>query len=60
MFSFQQNQKTRGQNRFYREAGGWEGDVTQTMNTYVSKCKNDTIKKKKFSEELLKPRASVF
>jgi hypothetical protein len=53
MFSLQQNQRTRGQNRFCPEAGvGWGGgagekegerEVAQTMYTHVSKCKNDKI-----------------
>jgi hypothetical protein len=38
MFSLQQNQRTRGQNRFCPEVGG---KVAQTMYTYVSKCKNE-------------------
>jgi hypothetical protein len=40
-FSLQQNQRTRGWNRFCLEA--W-GEVAQTMYTHVSKCKNDKIK----------------
>jgi hypothetical protein len=49
MFSFQQNQRAREQNKFCLEAG-WGGvgeQVTQTMYTHVSKCKNDKIKEKK-------------
>jgi hypothetical protein len=44
MLSLQQNWRTRGQNRFFLEAGGWwkrSGEVTQTRYTHVSKCKND-------------------
>jgi hypothetical protein len=43
--SLPQNQRTRGQNSFYPEAGDkmWEvvkkGEVAQTMYTHVSKCK---------------------
>jgi hypothetical protein len=45
MLSPQQNQRTRGGNRFCPEAGvGWE--VAQTMYAYVSKCKNDKLKEK--------------
>jgi 3-methyladenine DNA glycosylase Mpg len=44
MFSLQQNQRTRGQNRFCLEVG--QGKVAQTMYIHVSKCKNDKIKKK--------------
>jgi hypothetical protein len=40
-FFLQQNQRIRGQNRFYPE--GW-GKVAKTMYTHVSKCKNDKIK----------------
>jgi hypothetical protein len=47
-FSLQQNQRTGGRNRFCLEVGGGGGrDVAQTMYTYVSKCKNDKIFKKK-------------
>jgi hypothetical protein len=42
MFSLQQNQKPRGQNRFCQEAG-W-GGCAPTMYTHVSKAKNDKIK----------------
>jgi hypothetical protein len=45
MLFHQQNQRTRGWNRFCQEAMG--GEVTQIMYTHVSKCKNDTIKLKK-------------
>jgi hypothetical protein len=38
------NKRTRGQSKFSLEG---EGEVTQTMYTNVSKCKNDKIKKKK-------------
>jgi hypothetical protein len=48
MFSLQQNQRTRGQNRFCLE-GGWE-EVAQTMCTFVSKCKNGKIKKRRKKE----------
>jgi hypothetical protein len=37
-------EKTRGRNRFCPEVGVEVG-VAQTMYTYVSKCKNDKIKK---------------
>jgi hypothetical protein len=52
MFSCQQNQRRRGQNRFYLEAGGHgvgrqRGEVAQTICTHVSKYKNDEIKEKK-------------
>jgi hypothetical protein len=41
LFSLQQNWRTRGQNRFYLEVwGSGSGDVAQTMNIHVSKCKN--------------------
>jgi hypothetical protein len=43
MFSLQQNQRTRGQNRFCPEEGG-VGEVDQTMYIHVSKCKNNKIK----------------
>jgi hypothetical protein len=45
MSSLQQNQRTRGQNRFCPEAGmgSMGGVVAQTMYTHVSKCKNDKI-----------------
>jgi hypothetical protein len=36
MFCLQQNQRARGQNRFYPEAGGRGSG--QTMYTHVSKC----------------------
>jgi hypothetical protein len=41
MFSLQQNQRTRGFNRFFPERRGVGGEVAQTMYTYVSKCKNE-------------------
>jgi hypothetical protein len=46
MLSLQQNQRTRGQNRFCLEVGWVEGrgEVVLTMYTHVSKCKNDNIK----------------
>jgi hypothetical protein len=44
MFSLQQNQRTRGQNRFCLEVGR-DGEIAQTMYIHVSKCKNDKIKK---------------
>jgi hypothetical protein len=50
MFSLQQNQRTRGQNRFCPHLRG-EG---QTMYTYVSKCKNDKIKFKKYKNNVFK------
>jgi hypothetical protein len=65
MFSFQQNQRTRGPNRFCPEAGG--GDVEgmgpkQHMHTPLSKCKNDKIKQKtepKINHFIYLPRLSV-
>jgi hypothetical protein len=45
MFSLQQYQGTRGQNRFYLLDR--EGELAHTMYTYVSKCKNDKIKGKR-------------
>jgi hypothetical protein len=46
MFSLQQNQRTRGWNKFCSETGGrGSGEVAQTMYTHVSKCKNDKTKK---------------
>jgi hypothetical protein len=45
MFSFHQNWRIRGWNRFCLEAEGGE-EVAQTMYTHVSKCKNDAIKSK--------------
>jgi hypothetical protein len=56
-FSFQQNQRTRGQNRVYLEVGG-KGEVVQIMYTHVSKCKNSKIKKLK-SEEKMKIKNKV-
>jgi hypothetical protein len=47
VFSLQQNQRTRGQNRFCPEEGLGGGDVVQTMYTHLSKCKNDKIKERK-------------
>jgi hypothetical protein len=48
MFSPQQNQKRRGWNRIYLEAGSWGGGgmwgEAQIMHTYVSKCKNNKMK----------------
>jgi hypothetical protein len=44
MFSLQQNQKTRGWNRFCPEKVG--RNVAQTMYTHVSKCKNNKVKRK--------------
>jgi hypothetical protein len=41
-FLVQQNQRTRGWNRFYLKVGG----VAPIVNTHVSKCKNDKIKLK--------------
>jgi hypothetical protein len=47
MFSLQQNRR-RGQNRFFLEAGGWGAYGVRrgggTMYIHVSKCKNDKIK----------------
>jgi hypothetical protein len=47
MFSLQQNQRPRGQNRLCPEAGvGWYGGggkVAQIMYTCISKCKNNKI-----------------
>jgi hypothetical protein len=43
MFCLQQNQRTKGQNRFCLGGG-------QIMYTHVSKYKNDKIKKKKRKE----------
>jgi hypothetical protein len=40
MFSLQQNQRTRGQNRFCLKRGG----VAQIMYTQISKCTSDKIK----------------
>jgi hypothetical protein len=41
MFSLQQNQRTRGQNRFW----WWgKGEVAQIMYTHVSQCRNNKIK----------------
>jgi hypothetical protein len=45
MFSLQQNQRTRGWNRFCLEAGNG-GLVAQIMYTHVSKFKNNKIKLK--------------
>jgi hypothetical protein len=52
MFSLQQNRRTRGQNRFFLEAElvGRSGEVSQTMYTHVSKCKNGKNKRKKKKE----------
>jgi hypothetical protein len=52
MFSLQQNQKTRRQNRFCQEVGRGreEGEVAQTMYTHVSKCKNSKIKERKINK----------
>jgi hypothetical protein len=52
IFSLQQNQRTRGQNRFLPEAGDRmgggrrKGEVTQIIYTHVNKCKTDKIKEK--------------
>jgi hypothetical protein len=46
MSSLQQNQRTRGRNRFCPEVGVGRG-VAQIMYTHVSKCKNDKIKSRK-------------
>jgi hypothetical protein len=50
MFSLQQNRRTRGQNMYFPEAGGWgqeeaEGKLAKTMYTHVNKCKNEKRKK---------------
>jgi hypothetical protein len=49
MFSLQQNQRTRGQNRFWPEDGGKAGGQRNgTMyTTHVSTCKNNRIKEEK-------------
>jgi hypothetical protein len=47
MFSLQQNQGTRGQNRYCLEAG--REKVAQTMHTCVSKYKNNIKGEKKKS-----------
>jgi hypothetical protein len=51
MFSHQQNQRTRGQNRFCQKGGcrrcGEEGEVNEKMYTNVSKCDSDKRKKRK-------------
>jgi hypothetical protein len=44
LFLLQQNQRTRGQNRFCLETGEVGGEMAQIMYTHVSKCKNDKIK----------------
>jgi hypothetical protein len=52
VFSLQQNQRTRGQNRFCLDVWG-VGKVTQTMNTHVSKHKNEKIKERKNKQTLV-------
>jgi hypothetical protein len=53
IFFLQQNWRTREWNRFCLEAGqgeglgGRRGEKTQTMYTYVSKCKTAKIKERK-------------
>jgi hypothetical protein len=50
MFSLQQNQKTRGQNRFCQRQWGGVGMgevVAQTVYTHVNKCKNYKIKERR-------------
>jgi hypothetical protein len=47
MFSHQQNQRTRGRNRFCQEAGSGWGEVAQTMYTHVSQCKIGKTKEEK-------------
>jgi hypothetical protein len=51
MFSLQQNRRTRWWNRFcpdWRYWGAWEeGQVAQTMYTYVNKCEGDKIEQRK-------------
>jgi hypothetical protein len=46
MLSLQQNQRTRGKNRFCLEMGE-AGGRWATMHKNVSKCKNDKIKERK-------------
>jgi hypothetical protein len=43
-FFLQQNQRTRGWNRYSLTYWGREEKVAQIMYTHVSKCKNDQIK----------------
>jgi hypothetical protein len=50
MFSFQQNQRTRRQNRLCLEVERGEG-LAQTMYTHVSKCKNYKIKGEREKKE---------
>jgi hypothetical protein len=51
MFSLQQIWRARGQNRFYLDARGWEGEegqrgkVAQTMYIHMNKCKNNNKNK---------------
>jgi hypothetical protein len=53
MFFLQQNQRTRGGNRFCSEAGG--GEVVQLVYVHVSTCTSGKIKlKKKFPWEIEK------
>jgi hypothetical protein len=48
IFSLQQNQRTREQNRFFlKTAGVFWGEVAQTMYTHLTKCKNDKIKRER-------------
>jgi hypothetical protein len=53
MFSLQQNQRSRGQNRFCPEAGKEAGEdrnreeLAQTMYIHVSICKTYKIKERK-------------
>jgi hypothetical protein len=46
IFSLQQNERTRGQNKFCPEVVGRGKEVVQTMYTHVSKCKNDKMTSK--------------
>jgi hypothetical protein len=53
MFPFQQNWRTRGQNRFCPDVGfWWVGAVAQIMYTHASKCKNNKIKERKIKIDL--------
>jgi hypothetical protein len=46
MFSLQENQRTRGWNRFCQKSRD-HGEVAQTMFAHVSKCKTITEKEKR-------------
>jgi hypothetical protein len=54
MFSLQQNQRTRGQNRFCPEVGVEWGKEAAQMYTHVRKCKNDLKKKSKRTRGMTK------